>query len=150
LDEPEFYCLDIPGFGSSLKLNSPLMMHTCKHKSASSNGDDEMFAYDSPNPGQIEAFVYGKCAQVEGPGAGKRVYLEECSNSGLQQFIVTSGGQIQYKAADGSLFCMASADGQGQVAGGKSNLRRNMRMQPCDAVAKSLSTWVFPGTAKAN
>ena len=30
LDEPEYYCVDVPGFGRSLNLQSALMAHTCK------------------------------------------------------------------------------------------------------------------------
>ena len=30
LDEPEYYCVDVPGFGGSLSLQSALMAHTCK------------------------------------------------------------------------------------------------------------------------
>ena len=30
LDEPEFYCVDVPGFGTSLNLRSALTAHTCK------------------------------------------------------------------------------------------------------------------------
>ena len=30
LDEPEYYCVDVPGFGASLSLQSALMAHTCK------------------------------------------------------------------------------------------------------------------------
>ena len=30
LDEPEYYCVDVPGFGGSLNLQSTLMAHTCK------------------------------------------------------------------------------------------------------------------------
>lgn len=30
LDEPEFYCLDLSGWGDHLKLEDPLQAHTCK------------------------------------------------------------------------------------------------------------------------
>ena len=30
LDEPEYYCVDVPGAGSSLNLQGALQAHTCK------------------------------------------------------------------------------------------------------------------------
>ncbi len=148
LDEPEGYCLDIPGFGNNIKLDSPLMMHTCKHKYPNNSGDDEMFEHGQPSPGHIHAFVYQRCAQVKAIGADQQVLLKPCSNDPLQQFIITTSGQIRLKTSAGQPLCMAAADGSGEVAGGNSNLRRNLRMQPCDTVDKSLSTWVFPGKTK--
>lgn len=69
LDEPEFYCVDVAGFGANLNLNGPLQAHICK------------------------------------PVAG----------------------------------------GEGQPAGGRSHLRRDLLLAPCADVAPSLSRWVFPG-----
>ena len=43
LDEPEYYCVDVPGFGRSLNLEGALTAHTCKP-----NADDELFIYRSP------------------------------------------------------------------------------------------------------
>ena len=39
LDEPQYYCIDVPGFGDRLNLGAALMAHTCKPGAA-----DEMFA----------------------------------------------------------------------------------------------------------
>ena len=51
LDEPEFYCVDVAGFGSNLNLNSPLQAHTCKP-----GADDEVFIFNHPAPGPV---LYG-------------------------------------------------------------------------------------------
>ena len=48
LDEPEFYCVDVAGFGNNLNLNSPLQAHTCKP-----GADDELFIFNHPTPGPI-------------------------------------------------------------------------------------------------
>ena len=54
LDEPEFYCVDVPGAGLSLNLQSALQAHTCKLTAA----EDETFTFNYPSVGQIymEAF----------------------------------------------------------------------------------------------
>ena len=41
LDEPEFYCVDVAGFGANLSVSGPLQAHTCKP-----GADDELFAFN--------------------------------------------------------------------------------------------------------
>ena len=142
LDEPEFYCLDIPGYKSSLKLDSPLMMHTCKQKKGG-NGDDELFAWNQPKSGQIQAYKYNRCAQASSKNAGTTVILKICSESQMQQWVITTTGQI--RLANSGL-CMAAETAAGTVAGGNSNMRRDMRLESCDTVDPKLATWTFPGT----
>ena len=38
LDEPEFYCVDVAGFGSNLNLNAPLPIHSGLHAGAAAYG----------------------------------------------------------------------------------------------------------------
>ena len=45
LDEPQFYCVDVPGFRSRVNLDAPLMAHTCEPGAA-----DELFTPDHPGP----------------------------------------------------------------------------------------------------
>ena len=142
LDEPEFYCLDIPGYKSSLKLDSPLMMHTCKQKKGV-DGDDELFAWNQPKSGQIQAYKYDRCAQASSTNAGTTVILKTCSDSKLQQWVITTKGQI--RLANSGL-CMAAEVAAGTVAGGNSNMRRDMRLELCDTVDPKLAIWTFPGT----
>ena len=141
LDEPEFYCLDIPGFKSSLKLDSPLMMHTCKI--AKGGGDDELFAWNEPANGQIHAYKYARCAQASQKQAGATVKLVVCGADPMQQWVITTDGQI--RLANSGL-CMAADNKPGTKVGGVSNLRRNMRLQDCATYDSKLTTWKFPGT----
>jgi hypothetical protein len=41
LDDPGHYCIDIVGFGSGVRLQSPLQAHTCKPD----DNRDEQFSY---------------------------------------------------------------------------------------------------------
>ena len=45
LDEPEYYCLDVPGAGASVNLQSALQVHTCKARATAA---DELFTLDHP------------------------------------------------------------------------------------------------------
>ena len=61
LDEPEFYCADVAGFGANLNVNSPLQAHTCKP-----GADDEMFAFNRPSEGQLYLVEHDRCLEAGG------------------------------------------------------------------------------------
>lgn len=48
LDEPEFYCVDVPGFQDNLRTDRPLQAHTCKPGAA-----DELFVANQPGDGAV-------------------------------------------------------------------------------------------------
>ena len=87
LDEPEYYCVDVPGFGRSLNLEAALMAHTCKP-----GADDEMFAINRPGPGNLYMPAYDLCMEADRTGSPVQLYLRECSGSTLQQFELGSDG----------------------------------------------------------
>ncbi|MCY4583893.1 MAG: RICIN domain-containing protein [Chloroflexi bacterium] len=133
LDEPEFYCVDVAGFGANLNVNAPLQAHTCKP-----GADDEMFAFNRPAEGQIYLVEHDRCIQADGAS----LYVRPCSESPLQRFAY--GGDGTLSTGDGGL-CLAVAGGDGEPAGGRSHVRRDLLLLPCNEVAPALSQWVFPG-----
>ena len=66
LDEARGYCLDIAGFGATLRLDDPLQAHTCKY---GSQLDDQRF--EPTANGAIKASHYDRCLAVTAlePGA---------------------------------------------------------------------------------
>ena len=66
LDEARGYCLDIAGFGESLRLDDPLQAHTCKYGAPTRRQRFERLA-----DGAIKASVYDRClaATALEPGA---------------------------------------------------------------------------------
>ncbi len=142
LDEPEYYCIDVPGFGASLDLTSALSVHTCKP-----HADDELFTVNSPAPGQIYMAAYDLCIQADSVEAGARLYLKICSASPLQQFDVTDEAQLRLQTPGSEVVCVAVASGQGQPTGGPSHLRRDLMLQPCRQVEAGLSQWVITGSS---
>ena len=48
LDEARGYCLDIAGFGATLRLDDPLQAHTCKYGSELDDQRFEPSSNDSP------------------------------------------------------------------------------------------------------
>ena len=85
LDEPEFYCIDVPGFRDRVQLNAPLMAHTCKP-----GAPDELFTVDN---GRFRMEAYGRCMQAGGLEAGSELLLKACSDSPLQQFKFSNEGK---------------------------------------------------------
>ena len=133
LDEPEFYCVDVPGFRDSLRTDRPLQAHTCKPGAA-----DELFRLNQPADGQLRMPAYDLCMEA----AGDLVYTRTCADSPAQQFRHGADGAI--RTGDGQL-CLSVAPGDGEPAGGQSHLRRDLRLVPCAAAERHLSRWILPG-----
>ncbi len=133
LDEPEFYCVDVAGFGASLGLDRPLQAHTCKP-----GADDEMFAFNRPSEGQLYLVEHDRCMEADGTS----LYVRPCSGSPLQRFAYGDDGTL--RSADGDV-CLAVAGGDGEPAGGRSHVRRDLLMRPCSEAEPALSQWLFPG-----
>ena len=138
LDEPERYCVDVPGWGPRINLDAPLMAHTCKPGAA-----DELFTPNHPRDGQLYMRAYDLCAEAASQLPGAPVQLRRCGSSALQQFAFESDGRIRLAETD---LCMTVAKGMGQPTGGPSHLRRDLSLEDCGTAGTPLSVWKVPGT----
>ncbi len=139
LDEPEYYCVDVPGAGLSLNLQGALQAHTCKLSAA----EDETFTFNYPSVGQIYMEAYQLCVEADSLAAGAELRLQECADQPRQGFIY-EGGQIRLRDAGAEALCLAIAPGAGTPTGGPSHLRRDLGLQPCGEVEAALSEWKIP------
>ena len=135
LDEPEYYCVDVPGAGLSLNLQGALQAHTCKLSAA----EDETFTFNYPAVGQIYIEAYELCVEAD----GAELRLQECADQPRQQFEYEDG-QIRLRTAGEETLCLAVAPGAGTPTGGPSHLRRDLGLQPCSEVEAVLSEWEIP------
>ncbi len=137
LDEPEFYCVDVPGFGRSLNLQGALTAHTCKP-----GADDEMFLFNSPSAGQISMPAYDLCVEASGEETGSTLQLAGCSDAHRQQFRYSANGQIRLEqtTADGDL-CLTVGSEAGEPTGGPSHLRRTLTLEACSQVDELRTLW---------
>lgn len=135
LDEPEFYCVDVPGFGNSLNLDGALTAHTCKLGDA----EDELFTFNTPLEGNFYMDAYDLCMEVENLEAASSLILNECSDSSAQIFLHTDVGQIQ--PSDDETLCVAVSAEDGEPTGGPSHLRRDLSLQICNETDSSLVEW---------
>ena len=138
LDEPEFYCVDVPGFRDSLRTDRPLQAHTCKP-----GADDELFQYNRPAGGQLYMEAYDLCVEAEGDLA----YTRPCSDAPVQRFTFRADGTI--RTEEGGM-CLSMAPGDGEQAGGPSHLRRDLRFVACAEGERVLSRWALPGTSPSS
>ena len=137
LDEPEFYCVDVPGFGASLNLEAALMAHTCKP-----GADDEIFVVGQPGPGNLSMPAYSRCMEAEGAEPQAQLHLQECSDSAMQQFAFDADGALILSGTD---LCAAVSPEDGEPTGGPSHVRRDLLLLDCAEANPALSRWVFPG-----
>ncbi|MYH62523.1 MAG: RICIN domain-containing protein [Caldilineaceae bacterium SB0675_bin_29] len=137
IDEPEYYCVDVPGFGRSLNLKGDLTAHTCKP-----GADDEMFLFNSPVAGQISMPAYDLCVEASGEEPGSTLQLAGCSDAALQQFRYDDNGQIRLEltTAAGEL-CLTVGPEPGEPTGGPSHLRRTLTLETCSQVDELRTLW---------
>ena len=139
LDEPQFYCLDVPGSGTAVRLHAAIQVHTCKRIETA---EDELFVFDFPDDGQIYMEEYDQCLEAEGDGTGSAVYLRDCSES-INQVFTVDNDIIFLSDGIQERLCLAADPNPGIATGGPSHLRRDMSLQPCDSVEPSFARWIF-------
>lgn len=135
LDEPEFYCIDVPGYGRNVKLEAPLMAHTLKRFGSA----DEMWVLNYPSEGQIYSPEYELCIEVTSASSGAELLLRKPSDSLLQRFNLTDNRTLVIVGHPE--LGVAVAAGKGTKAGGPSHLRRDMNLKKLSEVDPALATW---------
>ena len=139
LDEPEYYCVDIPGFKQNLQLDRALMAHTCKP-----GADDETYTINYPSAGQMYMEAYDRCVEAESATDGAQLFMKACSDSPLQRFIFSTEGKIILDSKGSEKFCFYVAPGEGTPTGGPSHVRRDLILKKCSDAEPALSTWEIP------
>lgn len=139
LDEPEYYCVDVPGFRRNLQLDSALMAHTCKP-----GADDELYTINYPSTGQLYMDAYDRCVEAESASDGAQLFMKSCSDSPLQRFVFTTEGKIMLDNKGEGDFCLSVAPGEGIPTGGPSHVKRDLMLKKCSDAKPELSIWEIP------
>lgn len=134
LDEPEFYCFDLAGWGDHLQLDDPLQTHTCKNRGA---GDQKFYFAD----GRLKVAGFDRCVQVAGSSgvtlAGSAVIARACSDNALQKLSLNDAGHIR---VGDSGFCLGAGKDSTE-ASGPSHLWRTLTVLNCDTAPGNLVIW---------
>ena len=155
LDDPQGYCIDVPGFGSNIRLDAPMQAHTCKP-----DADDQAFTFSVPQAQYSERADtelvltdYDRCLAVDSVSAGGELSLlvVACTDIGQsstrQEFVTTSDGKLLTRIGgrltpkSPYLYCVGVAEGSGEPAGGRSHLRRDLALYYCDEADPALIEW---------
>ncbi len=134
LDEPEYYCLDLAGWGAHLQLDDPLQTHTCKNRGA----EDQKFHFSN---GQLKVSLYDRCVQVAGSSgntlAGSAIIARACSDNPLQRLSLGDDGRIRF----GDTGLCLGAGTESDEASGPSHMWRTLSAVACDNAPDDLATW---------
>ena len=153
LDEPDGYCLDVPGPAHAVMLDLPLVAHTC-HPDPKA---DQVFTYDPSQTGEIiwNARPTPLCFTADSASELSRLNLRPCEQSARQVFDRIGKGEFQLR---GSQLCIqverrgpASRQpvGEGQDAYGRgrsvnaqyTHLMRFLELRECGSGDPAMSRW---------
>ena len=142
LDDPLGYCIDVRGFGSGIRLDADLQAHSCK----SNSPDDQSFAIlDEPPALRIVLVDYGVCLSAGKLEPGASVLLGPCDGASVfRPFEWREDGRLQLLAEQDTAqprLCIGVADGDGEPAGGRNHLRRDLLLRDCSDADPVLITW---------
>jgi len=129
LDEPRGYCLDIAGFGATLRLDEPLQAHTCKY---GGQLDDQRF--EPMANGAIKASLADRCLVATALEPGARLVVRACTSTAAQRWTNGWGRLSPDSRRD---LCVAVSNVKGEIAGTPAMItpvyrRRDVALERCD------------------
>ena len=136
LDEARGYCLDIPGHLSSVRIESPLQAHTCKHRIWNQDGRFDVPALGS---GVLRMPNYELCLQAENISTGARLLLAECTQAELQTRTLQESGEIALESFP--QMCIPVEGGPGRDVGGPRYLMKGVGLDTCAPHASDRQQW---------
>ncbi len=136
LDEVRGYCLDVPGHLSSVQIDSPLQVHTCKHGIWNQDGRFDMAALGY---GVLRMPYYELCLQAENTSIGARLLLAECTEAELQTWKLQDTGQIALEASPQR--CITVEAGPSRDAGGPRYRMNGVGLDACSQQASDRQRW---------
>ncbi|HEX6999180.1 MAG TPA: alpha/beta hydrolase fold domain-containing protein [Gammaproteobacteria bacterium] len=139
LDEARGYCIDVAGYGDTVRLDDPLQAHTCKYGAPL---EDQLFELRAEDE-RIEAAQYGRCLAAETLEPGARLYLRACDDSRLQRWSLAWG---RLRPAAAPELCAAVARGGGEIAGTPALVspvyrRRELALEACGDSERQAFRW---------
>ena len=136
LDEARGYCLDIPGHMTSVRIKSPLHVHTCKHGIWNQDG---RFGVAALGNGVLRMPHYELCLQAANSSIGARLLLAECIQAELQTWTLQDSGEIALEAFP--QMCITVEEGPGRDAGGPRYLMKGVGLDTCSQQAGGRQRW---------
>ncbi|MEM8917460.1 MAG: ricin-type beta-trefoil lectin domain protein [Pseudomonadota bacterium] len=153
LDEPDGYCLDVPGPVQNLFLESPTVAHTCHPDPLG----DQVFRFNVEGQGLIN-WRYGEhdlCLTALAAEPKSKLKLLACDNPSAQQFRYTDKGEFQLQSTSlcvqvertGPASRQQPSSGQDAYGRGRSvnaqytHLMRFLELHPCGSGDPAMARW---------
>ncbi|MEL7045385.1 MAG: ricin-type beta-trefoil lectin domain protein [Pseudomonadota bacterium] len=153
LDEPDGYCMDVPGPVGARRADIPLLAHTCH---ADPLGD-QRFEFNTLGEGRIRWTGESEdlCFEALSPDPNSKLDLKACAGEAAQSFVYTDRGE--FRLVDTSL-CIhvektgaglgeTASEGQDPYGRGHSvnaqftHLMRFLEMRSCGTEDPAMSRW---------
>lgn len=154
LDEPDGYCLDVPGGGDRVLLQMPAIAHTCHFDPLA----DQVFSLSAQGLGQIVWNNAGQsvCLTADAAKDGAGFGFQSCDEVHAQRFVFETNGEIRLRGSD---LCMSvertgpgfgappiedqDAFGRGRAVNPQyTHLARALVLAPCGAGDPSMQRWM--------
>ncbi len=153
LDEPDGYCVDVPGGGDRVLLDMPAIAHTCHFDPL----PDQVFSFNTDGSGRI--VWAGKddpaCLTAQGLSVGEGFLFTPCVDPSTQTFSYETGGVIRFADSElclsvertGPSFRETLGDGQDAYGRGRpvnpqyTHLARALILAPCGVGDPSMQRW---------
>ncbi|MEM9784923.1 MAG: ricin-type beta-trefoil lectin domain protein [Pseudomonadota bacterium] len=154
LDEPDGYCIDVPGGGDRVMLHMPAIAHTCHFDPQ----PDQVFRFNATGRGRIVWDHDGQdmCLSAESTQASVGLRFENCNDATRQAFAFAQNGELRLL---GTALCLAVertgpqpgqalTEGQDSYGRGRpvnpqyTHLARALQLAPCGDGDPSMQRWM--------
>jgi triacylglycerol lipase len=140
LEDPNGYCLDIPGFGARLQKEGPITTHTCKYDRPGF-WVDELFEMTASN--QLRLSEYGLCLSANSMQPGADIDIVDCAADRAHAWTMHSGGHVT--PADAPGLCMTLSGERVYVNSSIGNLTpnstRSVSLENCASALHYRQSW---------
>lgn len=140
LEDPNGYCLDIPGFGPRMRKDAPITTHTCKYNRPGFSVDEE-FELTATQQLRLPEFDLCLAAGESEPGAD--VFTIKCDDSKAHAWSVHADGRVT--PAEFSPLCLTMSREKVFVNSAPANLvpnsSRAVTLESCASGRKFYQSW---------
>jgi hypothetical protein len=140
LEDPNGYCLDIPGFGARLQKEEPITTHTCKYDRPGF-WVDELFEVTQSN--QLRLSDYGLCLSASAMETGADIDIVDCAADGAHAWTMHSSERVTPAGVPALCMTMSSEKVyvNSTIANLTPNSTRSVSLENCASALKYRQSW---------
>jgi len=140
LEDPNGYCLDIPGFGARLQKDGPITTHTCKYNRPGFSVDE---LFDVTQLNQLRLSEFDLCLAADTMRPGSDISMVDCDAGSAHAWTIHPGGHVTPAGMPG--LCMTLSSEKvfvNSTAGNLSpNSTRSVTLENCASARRYRQSW---------